>query len=746
MSLPLPLHRPLELWGGVECTISRIGDRYVDQLERNGHLTRLDDLDRFAELGIRAIRYPVQWERVAPHGLENADWSWTDERLGRLRELGIRPIVGLVHHGSGPRSTSLTDPSFADGLATFARAVAERYPWIESYTPVNEPLTTARFSGLYGHWYPHGRDDVTFMRALLIQCRAVVLAMQAIRRGNPAAQLVQTEDLGKTFSTPTLAYQAEFENERRWITFDLLYGRLSSDHYLWGYLRRLGITEEELVWFTEHPCPPDVMGINYYLTSERFLDEDKERYPAEFHGGNGRHTYADVEAVRVPAELPLGHEARLREAWERYSLPLAITEAHLNCTREEQVRYVLEAWNAAENLRNDGIDIRAVTSWSLLGAYDWNSLLTRLTGFYESGAFDVRSPRPRPTAIAQTVRLLAHGQTPNHPVLTFPGWWRRPVRFYHSPPHFHSPQHSKEDQPLLLSKKGGRRKMPVRPLVITGANGTLGKAFARLCELRGLPYTLFTHQELDIANPQAVITTLKALEPWAVVNAAGYVRVDEAEREFEACSRANAKGPAVLASACNQLGIQLVTFSSDLVFDGRQRSPYLESELPAPLCVYGRTKAQGETAVLSLCPTALVVRTSAFFGPWDHANFVTMTLSQLAAKRPIVAANDLVISPTYVPDLVHASLDLLIDGESGLWHLANRDAITWVDLARQAAALAKLDAHSVEGCTAEELGLVAPRPKYSVLGSERGMLLPPLEDALVRYLRECEIAWAEQAA
>ncbi len=288
--------------------------------------------------------------------------------------------------------------------------------------------------------------------------------------------------------------------------------------------------------------------------------------------------------------------------------------------------------------------------------------------------------------------------------------------------------------------------MPVRPLVITGANGTLGKAFARLCELRGLPYTLFTHQELDIANPQAVITTLKALEPWAVVNAAGYVRVDEAEREFEACSRANAKGPAVLASACNQLGIQLVTFSSDLVFDGRQRSPYLESELPAPLCVYGRTKAQGETAVLSLCPTALVVRTSAFFGPWDHANFVTMTLSQLAAKRPIVAANDLVISPTYVPDLVHASLDLLIDGESGLWHLANRDAITWVDLARQAAALAKLDAHSVEGCTAEELGLVAPRPKYSVLGSERGMLLPPLEDALVRYLRECEIAWTEQAA
>src|SRR3712207_2719887 len=89
----------------------------------------------------------------------SADWAWADERLGRLRELGITPIVGLVHHGSGPRHTSLIDPAFADGLAAFARAVAERYPWVAYYTPINEPLTTARFSGLYGHWYPHGRDQ-----------------------------------------------------------------------------------------------------------------------------------------------------------------------------------------------------------------------------------------------------------------------------------------------------------------------------------------------------------------------------------------------------------------------------------------------------------------------------------------------------------------------------------------------------------------------------------------------------------
>ena len=130
MNYPHPLP-PLEMWGGVECTVNRVGDTYFDQLERNGHRYRLDDLYRFAELGIRAIRYPIQWERIAPNGLAEANWSWADERLNTLRTLGITPIVGLTHHGSGPRSTSLIEPSFAEGLAQFAGAVAERYPWVE---------------------------------------------------------------------------------------------------------------------------------------------------------------------------------------------------------------------------------------------------------------------------------------------------------------------------------------------------------------------------------------------------------------------------------------------------------------------------------------------------------------------------------------------------------------------------------------------------------------------------------------
>src|SRR3954452_8512515 len=99
---PLSIVRPaLELWGGVECTVNRVHDRYHSQLERSGHDTRIEDLDLFAELGIKALRYPVLWERTAPTGLEDADWSWPDARLERLRALGIEPIVGLLHHGSG---------------------------------------------------------------------------------------------------------------------------------------------------------------------------------------------------------------------------------------------------------------------------------------------------------------------------------------------------------------------------------------------------------------------------------------------------------------------------------------------------------------------------------------------------------------------------------------------------------------------------------------------------------------------
>src|ERR1044072_7162579 len=172
----------LQLWGGIECTLNRVGDRFYDQLARNGHYRRGDDLEHFAALGLRTLRYPLLWERAATATPHEYDWRFVDDRVPHVERLGITPIVGLVHHGSGPAGVDPRTPQFAQGLTSYAEAVACRFPWLTWYTPVNEPLTTARFCGLYGLWYPHSRCDRDFVRILLEQCRGTVLSMRATAR------------------------------------------------------------------------------------------------------------------------------------------------------------------------------------------------------------------------------------------------------------------------------------------------------------------------------------------------------------------------------------------------------------------------------------------------------------------------------------------------------------------------------------------------------------------------------------
>ena len=717
---------PLQLWGGLECTVNRVGDRYFDQIQASGHQHRLDDLDRFASLGIAAIRYPVLWEQIAPGDLKDPEWSWTDRALTRLRELGIEPIVGLVHHGSGPRYTDLLDPGFPRKLAEFAARVAERYPWVRMVTPINEPLTTARFACLYGHWYPHARDERSFVRALVNQILAIRASMKAFRAVNPRAALVQTEDLGKTYSIPALAYQAEFENHRRWLTFDLLSGRVGADHPLAKHLVDNGATPQEIESLVEDPSPPDLIGLNHYLTGERFLDSHVEQYPLATRGGNGVHSYADVEAVRVLENGVAGHTGLLTETWQRYHAPLAITEVHLGCTREHQLRWLAEAWQSACALRDDGCDVRAVTIWSLLGSRNWDSLLTKESGVYEPGPFDTRAPVPRATALATVARELASAGVSNHPALDGEGWWRCRSRLAYPPQR--TVPHARVLERQIHSR---------RPILITGAAGTLGSAFARMCVARGLEHRALTRADLDIANARAVETVFDDLQPWAVVNAAGYVRVDEAERYSASCRRANTDGPVILGRACAERGIRLLTFSTDLVFDGESDHPYVESARVNPLSIYGASKADAERELLKLESPPLVVRTSAFFGPWDSYNFLATTLTSIAAGLPVAAADNAIVSPTYVPDLVNSALDLLIDGECGTWHLANPGAVSWLEFGRLAANAAGLDADLIVGTSTNALGLAARRPRYSALTSERGSVMPPLSEAIARYVAEC---------
>lgn len=711
----------IAIWGGVECTLNRVGDGWHDQIERSGHASREKDLELFAQLGIRTLRYPLLWERVAPLSLDQLDWAWSDARLARMRALAIQPIAGLIHHGSGPAYTSLIDPDFPQLLARYAEAVATRYPWITDYTPVNEPLTTARFSGLYGLWYPHHRSDKTFVRALLNQTWGTVLAMKAIRRVNPDARLIQTEDCGRSFGTAVTNRQVEFENHRRWLTWDLLTGRVDECHPLRGFLLEHGATARELDRFQSHPTPPAVVGLNYYLTSDRFLDHRLGRYPIELHGGNGLIRYADVEAVRAREEGITGHAAHLLEAWRRYRLPVALTEVHLGCTREEQVRWLLEAWSGAHQAARSGAHVAAITPWALLGSFDWDSLVTDPRGHYEPGAFDVRGASPRATRVASTIRDLASGAVPNHTALEGPGWWRRRWRLRY---------------PAALAPE--THHTTGQPLLVLGATGTLGRALHRVCHDRGLAVYCATRRDADITDVPSITALLKKLNPWAVVNATGYVRVDDAEKEHDACYGVNTIGAASIATACTQHGIPYVTYSSDLVFDGQRDTPYTEGDTPRPLNIYGASKAEAERRVLEVMPGALVIRTSAFFGPWDAHNFAVQMLRTIRNGDRFAAADDIVVSPTYVPDLVNATLDLLIDGENGLWHLANGGAATWFDFAREAAEACGERADLIDPASAAELGWPAVRPAYSALTSVRGEVMRPRSEALAAFAEHSE--------
>lgn len=437
---------PLQLWGGAECSMVRIGDRLRDQLADTGHDRRAGDLDLIAGLGIKTLRYPVLWEKIR-YGMGDADWSWPDARLKRLRELGMAPVAGLLHHGFGPQPEMVLDPQFPQVFAQFAEAVARRYPWIGAFTPINEPLTTARISGLYGLWYPHGRNEALCFRLLVAQCSAIAAAMAAIRKVNSGPRLVQTEDFGRVFSTTPLRYQADYENERRWLGLDLLTGQVDRSHMFHETLLAAGVSEAELDALVAGPCPPDLVGIDYYLTSDRFLDHRLGLHPHEPVGGNGIDDYVDIAAVRSSCRDQATLAARIGEVWDRYRLPLALTEIHNGCTRDEQLRWLLEAWQTACAARDNGIDLRAVTAWALFGMVDWNSMLLRSDRHYESGAFDSRCEPPRATALARAIARLAGGVAYDHPVMDQPGWWQEksPSR---EPP-----------RPLLLVGRGRMREV-----------------------------------------------------------------------------------------------------------------------------------------------------------------------------------------------------------------------------------------------------------------------------------------------
>jgi dTDP-4-dehydrorhamnose reductase len=242
---------------------------------------------------------------------------------------------------------------------------------------------------------------------------------------------------------------------------------------------------------------------------------------------------------------------------------------------------------------------------------------------------------------------------------------------------------------------GSRR----RGVLITGAGGQLGTALAEVFpEARAV-----TRDEWDVVDPYPFEET-----PDLVLHAAAWTKVDDAEADPEGAEAANVEGTRNVVS----VGAPVVYYSSDYVFDGTRREPYVESDPTNPLGVYGRTKLEGEREVRE----GWIVRSSWLFG-WTGHNFVR-TMLRLGAERDEVAVvDDQRGAPTYVGHLAEATREV-IERPHGVWHVAADGECTWAEFAEAIFAEAGLDCR-VRRITTEEFGATAPRPAYSVLRSEK---------------------------
>ena len=270
-------------------------------------------------------------------------------------------------------------------------------------------------------------------------------------------------------------------------------------------------------------------------------------------------------------------------------------------------------------------------------------------------------------------------------------------------------------------------------IVVTGATGQLGTAMRT-----GLPEATFLiHDQLDLGEPDGMRAVFDELTPEILINCAAYTAVDLAEEQESTATRINSMAVAEMAEYCRANGARFVTFSTDYVFDGVSDVPWLESDLTNPINAYGRSKLGGEISTLAV--GGLVIRTS-WLVSGTHPNFIA-TMLRLGQEGDLRVVADQSGCPTMVDDLVVATIQAIDAGATGVLHCTNEGPTTWFEFARAALSYAGMDPDRVEPCATAEFPTPAPRPAYSVLGSEHRHLwgvddLPSWMDSLPRVVEQ----------
>jgi dTDP-4-dehydrorhamnose reductase len=272
-------------------------------------------------------------------------------------------------------------------------------------------------------------------------------------------------------------------------------------------------------------------------------------------------------------------------------------------------------------------------------------------------------------------------------------------------------------------------------VLITGAAGMLGRDVEEAARGAGHDVLALTHADLDITDTEAVHEAVAAAAPDAVVNCAAWTDVDGAESAEALATAVNGDGPGHVAAAAAATGAFVVSVSTDYVFDGRAREPYVESDPTAPLGAYGRSKLAGEHAVAAAAPGRhAIVRTSWLFGA-HGPNFVATMLRVAGERDELTVVDDQVGCPTFTGHLAPALIAIAQSERTGILHVAGSGCCSWWDLARATFEAAGHGVRLHPGRTVD-LGRPAPRPAWSVLGTERAdtPVLPAWQDGLADYL------------
>jgi beta-glucosidase/6-phospho-beta-glucosidase/beta-galactosidase len=375
---------------GIENSIPTInnGRTRIDQMEKCGHYAHWrTDFELLRDLDVRFLRYgpPIHTTFVGPGRYR---WDFADLTFGALKDLDIVPIVDLCHFGVPDWVGDFQNPDFPELFAEYARAFAERFPWVQLYTPINEMFICALFSASYGWWNEQLRSDRAFVTALKHIVKANVLAMCCILEVRPDAIFIQSESSEYFHAeNPAAIKPAEAMNARRFLSLDLNYGR-RIDSGMFEYVMDNGMTREEYHFFLERSSlrHHSIMGNDYYITNEHRVTADGLTWAA-----------GDV----------FGYDEITRQYYDRYKLPVMHTETNLleGPNGDEAVNWLWKQWANVLHVRNSGVPIVGFTWYSLTDQMDWDTALreenNRVTAV---GLYDLdRNIRPVGRAYKQLI-------------------------------------------------------------------------------------------------------------------------------------------------------------------------------------------------------------------------------------------------------------------------------------------------------------------------------------------------------